>query len=128
MKIAAKLENDKAYGKAEITVHVHGIPKGTSASKTAVANVLKNAVSAFAPEFEKIHSSLKSSERKGEYTESFGSTYRGITLDIKCDATMRGIDGFSKNHHLIGLVVETAKQAVMEYIEKVCQPVVNERA
>jgi hypothetical protein len=118
MKIATKLENDKAFGKVEVTVHVHGLPKGTAATKAGAAKVLKAEVVSLAVEFEKIHRSLKSGERKMEYTESFGTTYNNITLDIKCDALLRGIDGFSRNHRLVGLVVETAKEAVMGYIEK----------
>ena len=118
MKIATKLENDKAFGKVEVTVHVHGLPKGTAATKAGAANVLKAEVASLAFEFEQIHGPLKSSERKTEYTESFGTTYNGITLDIKCDAVLLGIDGFSRNHRLVGLVVETAKEAVMGYIEK----------
>ena len=118
VKIVAELKNEKTYGKVEVTVHVHGLPKGTPATKAGAASALRAEVASFAPEFEKIHGSLQNGNLKGEYIESFGSTYDGITLDIKCDAVLRGIDGFKRNHDLVGLVVETAKTAVMRYIEK----------
>lgn len=118
MKITAKLENDKVYGKVDITVHVHGLPKGTGASKDEAENALRHEVSSFAANYEKVYRSFKSGERKTEYTESFGSIFNNITLEARCDATLRGVNGFTQHHHLVGIIMETAKAAVMDYIEK----------